>query len=66
MVVGLFFNTIDEFIIVNNRVTIDAKQVYELDVYAIPLEYNNGFFMEICEGYQKFFTQEELNNLIEY
>jgi hypothetical protein len=66
MVVGLFFNTIEEFNVVNERVTIDAKQEFELDVYATPLVYSDGFFMEICQGYEKFFTTLELESSIEY
>jgi hypothetical protein len=66
MVAGLLFDSIEDFNVVNDRVTVAAKQVYELDNYSLPVEVNGKYFMQVVMGYEQFFTEEELNSLVDY
>jgi hypothetical protein len=66
VVQGFYFSTIEAFNLENERVTLEAKQEFDLDIYATPVVYGDGFFMQLCIGYEKFFSAQKLANVIIY
>jgi hypothetical protein len=64
---GLVFATLEDFEARNVIITeaIKAKGV-ECEQYALSLECEGGYFMQIADGYEDNFSIEELENQVDY
>jgi hypothetical protein len=67
MSVGLDLTEL-EFDAINSRVKADCNaDGFMCDNYAIKtMATDKGYWMQICEGYEKYFSQQELASAVEY